>query len=65
MIIKTGCDLVEIKKFKASAERGSKKFLNKIFSNQELASSSSMPSLAGIFAAKEAIIKTSLFKVGD
>lgn len=57
MEVKIGCDLVNIKKFKKSAQRGESKFLNKIFSPSELAGSPKMETLAGIFAAKEAVIK--------
>ncbi len=65
MTIKVGCDLVEIKKFKKSMERGGSKFLDKIFLPQELAVSEKIETLAGIFAAKEAVFKALGGKVGD
>lgn len=65
MTIKIGCDLADIRKFKKSLERGGNAFLDKIFSPQELAFSSQPESLAGIFAAKEAVIKALKLKAGD
>ena len=55
--MRIGCDLVSIEKFSKSVERGGNKFLQKIFLPSEL-KNSDMEHLAGIFAAKEAIIKT-------
>lgn len=57
MNVKVGCDLVRIRRFKESMERGGEEFLNKVFTRAELASTSKPESLAGIFAAKEAVIK--------
>ena len=54
MEIKIGCDLVHIKKFQQSINRGKAALLDKLFSSHELAASSSLQTLAGIFAAKEA-----------
>jgi len=51
MKIKTGCDVVEIKRIK----RLDKKALNKIFHKSEL--NNKPESLAGIFAAKESVKK--------
>lgn len=65
MEIKIGCDLVDIKKFKKSAQRGKSKFLDKIFSSYELAGNPKIETLAGIFAAKEAVIKALKMKAGD
>ena len=65
MDIKIGCDLVHIGRFKESIERGGKGFLNKVFTQAELASASKPENLAGIFAAKEAVIKALDLKVGD
>ena len=65
MIIKTGCDLVELKKFKKSLERGGPKFVGKIFTATELSKTKKTESLAGIFAAKEATIKALGLKAGD
>lgn len=61
MIIKTGCDIVEIAKFKRSIKRS----LDTIFSSHELAGTPNMETLAGIFAAKEAVIKALEMKAGD
>lgn len=55
MEVRTGCDIVHIKKFKHSIERGS--FLEKVFTPYELNHTSSIESRAGMFAAKEAVIK--------
>ncbi len=65
MTIKTGCDLVEIKRFKKSLERGGGRFLDKIFLSQELATSEKIETLAGIFSVKEAVIKALELKAGD
>lgn len=64
MIVKIGCDLVHIQKFKKSVEKGGYQFLDNIFSFHELAGSSS-ESLCGIFAAKEAAIKALGLKAGE
>ncbi len=55
MQIKTGCDLINIEKFKKIIEN--QDVLKKIFTSHEIANSSSLESLAGKFAAKEAVIK--------
>lgn len=65
MEVKVGCDLVDIKKFKKSFQRGKDKFLDKIFSSRELADSPKIETLVGIFAAKEAVIKALGLKAGD
>ena len=52
MIIKTGCDIVEIKRF----SKLNKDILNKIFHPTELKNSKT-ETLAGIFAAKESCKK--------
>ncbi len=65
MTIKTGCDIVNIKRFKKSLERGGSNFLDKIFLPQELAVSEKIETLAGIFATKEAVIKALELKAGD
>lgn len=57
MQIKTGCDLVKIERFKKSVERGGEQFLRRIFSSHELSYASCAETRAGIFAAKEAVIK--------
>lgn len=65
MAVKIGCDLVDIKKFKKSVKNGGTRFLNKIFSRHELSQNSSTQSLAGIFAAKEAVKKALELKAGN
>lgn len=62
--IKVGCDLVNIKKFGKSLKRGKIDFLEKIFTASELANSHSAETLAGVFAAKEAVIKALELEVG-
>lgn len=57
MNIKVGCDIVNIKKFKRSMERGGGVFLRNIFSSHELSSNPSAQTLAGLFAAKESVKK--------
>lgn len=55
MRIRTGCDLVYVKKFEDSA--GIEGFLAKVFTEHELSQDASPQTLAGFFAAKEAVIK--------
>lgn len=64
MIFKVGCDLVNIKRFKRSLDRGERSFLSKIFCPQELIGNPSVETLAGIFAAKEAVTKALELKAG-
>lgn len=52
MKIRTGCDIVEIKRFSAT----DKKVLGKIFTKNELKNAKA-ESLAGIFAVKESVRK--------
>jgi len=56
MIIRCGVDLVHIPKFKKSLKRGGENFLRKIYHEQELKKTDTAH-LAGIFAAKEAVMK--------
>ena len=64
--VKIGCDVVHIKRFGQSTRNGGEKFLDKIFLPAELANSTKLETRAGIFAAKEAIIKALNFlKAGD
>ncbi|MBI4215239.1 MAG: holo-ACP synthase [Parcubacteria group bacterium] len=65
MRIKTGCDLVEIPSFKRMIGQNGQIFLQKIFTPAELTQPSKIETLAGIFAAKEAVIKAIGFKAGD
>jgi len=63
MSIKVGVDLVYIPKFKKTVERSGDTFLKRVFHPSELTNRDN-PHLAGIFAAKEAIIKTSIIPLG-
>ena len=56
MKIATGVDLVYIPRFRAALKRGGEKFLQKIYLREEL-SDQRVEHLAGIFAAKEAVMK--------
>lgn len=58
MKVKIGCDIQSIPKFKKAAENRGATFLQKLFSAQELANNNNLQSLSGLFAAKEAIIKS-------
>lgn len=65
MIIKTGCDLVYLPKFQAALQR-TPQLLTRLFTAHELAHSTTITSLAGKFAAKEAVIKAlSHLQAGD
>jgi holo-[acyl-carrier protein] synthase len=58
MTLATGIDLVEIDRFQATVQRHGTRFLNRVFTPQELAlAEQSLPSLAARFAAKEAVAK--------
>jgi holo-[acyl-carrier protein] synthase len=58
MIIQTGCDIVSIDRIKKSINASGTVFLDHIFTSHELKmADGSAKSLAGIFAAKEAVIK--------
>ncbi len=61
MIIGIGTDIVEIERIKKSVEKYGEKFLNKIFTQAELAYSlpkkNKFQHLAARFAAKEAVVK--------
>ncbi len=61
MIVGVGVDLIEIDRVKLAHERFGKRFIDRLFTPQEAAyclkKSDPYPSLAGRFAAKEAVIK--------
>jgi len=65
MKIKTGCDLVDIKKFQKSITRGGEAFLSRIFSTHEIANNPTIENLAGLFAAKESVKKALEIKPDD
>lgn len=56
--ISSGVDLIEIERVTQAIERHGERFLNRVFTRQELAELKGNPaSLAGRFAAKEAVAK--------
>lgn len=57
MNIRVGCDVVNIRRFETSAQSGGEKFLENVFSVHELSNTPSTETLAGMFAAKEAVTK--------
>ncbi len=61
MIIGLGIDLVDLRRLRKTVERFGDRFLDRIFTKEEVESSRRMadpiPSLAGKFAAKEAAMK--------
>lgn len=58
MNIKSGVDIVYLPKFKNTLSRGGENFLRRVFLEQELGNPEvEVEHLAGIFAAKEAVIK--------
>ena len=59
----TGIDIVEIAQFKRSLKNGGETFLKKIFTGKEL-ENVSPEHLAGLFAAKEAVVKALSLKPG-
>jgi holo-[acyl-carrier protein] synthase len=67
-MIRTGLDLIEIQRVQASVDRFGGRFLNRIFTRQELAiCNGRTSSLAARFAAKEAVAKalgTGLWRCG-
>ena len=58
MKLSTGVDLVEINRLQEAIERHGDRFLQRIFTSQELQEvRGNLPSLAACFAAKEAVAK--------
>jgi len=58
IILRTGIDLVEISRFNDAIQRHGERFLNRIFTEGELAEvRQNLASLAARFAAKEAVSK--------
>lgn len=64
MNLKIGIDLTHIPEFERAVKRSGDIFLNRVFHPSELKRKDT-PHLAGIFAAKEAIIKTSVLPLGS
>lgn len=62
----TGIDLIEIDRFERALQRHGKRFLERIFTLQELHEvGGNIPSLAARFAAKEAVAKALGTGIGD
>lgn len=59
----TGIDVVDIKDFERSLKNGGQNFLNKLFTKKEQ-QNKNIVHLAGIFAAKEAVLKALSLKPG-
>lgn len=58
MLLKTGVDLVEIERLQQTIDRYGERFLQRVFTEKELAEvGSNTASLAARFAAKEAVAK--------
>jgi len=64
MDIKIGSDILELKKFQKAFRRYPEKFERDIFSEREL-QNPEIVHLAGLFAAKEAVIKALDLKAGS
>lgn len=58
-----GCDIVDIKRFSSVIDKEGEAFLCRVFTTTEL-QDQRLEHLAGIYAAKEAIMKTGLVPVG-
>jgi holo-[acyl-carrier protein] synthase len=66
MKLATGVDLLEIERLRGAIETHGEKFLHRIFTQQELdANQKKIESLAGRFAAKEAVAKALGCGIGD
>jgi holo-[acyl-carrier protein] synthase len=65
-MLNTGVDLIEVERIKQAIERQGARFLKRIYTSKELAlCGDNMPSLAGRFAAKEAVAKALCTGIGD
>lgn len=64
MVLKTGIDLVELPDFKRNLALAGQNFLLKVLHPEEI-KNKEIPSLAGLFAAKESISKTGFIKPGQ
>jgi len=56
-MLRTGVDLIEIERLERVIERYGERFTQRVFTHQELAEAKNIASLAGRFAAKEAVSK--------
>ena len=62
--VKVGCDLVQISEFEKRI-KNNHSLLKNLFSTFELNNNKSIKSLAGVFAAKEAVVKALQLKPGS
>ena len=66
MTLRTGVDMIEIERVRASLERRGDRLLNRLFTPQEIGEvGERIESLAGRFAAKEAVAKAFSTGIGD
>ena len=66
MKLSTGIDLIEIERVRSAIESHGERFLNRVFTTRELdAFGGNVESLAGRFAAKEAVAKALGRGIGD
>ena len=56
-MLRTGVDLIEIKRLERVIARYGERFTRRVFTDQELSEAKNLASLAGRFAAKEAVSK--------
>jgi holo-[acyl-carrier protein] synthase len=64
MKVLTGIDIVDIEDFRDSLNSGGSKFIDRIFTDKEK-KNVKIFHLAGIFAAKEAVLKALSFPIGS
>ncbi|MCH7663386.1 MAG: holo-ACP synthase [Chloroflexi bacterium] len=65
-MLNTGVDLIEVHRIEEAVEKQGTRFLKRIYTSKELAlCGDNMPSLAGRFAAKEAVAKALSTGIGD
>ncbi len=65
-MLSTGVDLIEVERITKAIKRHGDRFLTRIFTQKELEEvGDNMPSLAGRFAAKEAVAKALCTGIGD
>lgn len=65
-MLSTGVDLIEVERITRAIERHGDRFLKRIFTPNEIKEvGDNMPSLAGRFAAKEAVAKALSTGIGD
>lgn len=62
---RVGCDVVSIPRFRTALVRGGDGFLTRLFLPTELAEPRAVESLAGMMAAKEAVLKALALPIGS